>query len=726
MADTRGIISALPPTHLVGDTTIVCLRLSPTFIAKSYYPKTIIDDVAWVDVGSRRWRTETPDPKDPTKMVIEYGKTLFLRGTMWHLDQLLRKLELSIGQLSGSWISDIRKIEQIDLLSADEIEVGFPEGWNRGKVDVLLHPYDELSEKAVAVVTSRLEEAGVSPDGIKVRQSKSGLIYINSDVEYPVLESLHLVNPIRAVTPSQTIHLPEVRYSGEQPGPKPPDNHFSPTYFIGMFDGGVDVNNPYILGFATESDQVATDRETRYVEHGTSVAGALLYGPLNNEPPDQELRVPPVGVHSFRVLPCTDDVDLHDVVDAIEGIVPSRDDIEVYNISVGPSGSIEDDFVSRFTEITDALAYEHRKLFVVAVGNDGDLPGGLARIQAPADGVNHVAVGAVVPEVSGSSLSRAHYSCIGPGREGAKVKPDIVAFGGSNAWPFYLVGDKGGTVRLSRGGTSFSTPIVTRTLGAYLSRARDATPLLAKASLIHLAKPLGHCPNFEIGWGLCPPDVDDMMRCAESEITVVCAGTLPPSTKLKIPIPMPDVSGSNRLVMLKWTAAIQAPPAPLHPDDYTAHTVETYLYPHSNKYRFTLRDSKTPGYPVLSTKVLDVFKHALLAKELQQQGYKKSTMPVTRSVNPFAKEAERRLNLKWDTIVRRQENLRGSSLHQPFFVLHALGRGGEVSDVPVHYALVVSLRAPWYDGDFYMETVKAWPKLQPLQIRSEAEVMIRV
>ncbi|WP_338125545.1 hypothetical protein [Pseudomonas proteolytica] len=69
----------------------------------------------------------------------------------------------------------------------------------------------------------------------------------------------------------------------------------------------------------------------------------------------------------------------------------------------------------------------------VAVGNDGDITGA-DRIQPPGDMVNALAVGSA--DTSGKKWKRASYSCIGPGRSPGYVKPDGVAFGGSDTETF--------------------------------------------------------------------------------------------------------------------------------------------------------------------------------------------------------------------------------------------------------------------------------------------------
>src|SRR5437870_10972742 len=156
----------------------------------------------------------------------------------------------------------------------------------------------------------------------------------------------------------------------------------------------------------------------------------MLYGPLNDRDAKTPLSAPAVSVVSIRALPTSNpaDIDLYESIDVIEAAVPARKDIKVFNVSFGPRGPILDDMISRFTFALDLLAVGHKVAFCVAVGNDGDAGSGLNRIQAPADLVNGLGVGAYTEGKNGKV--HAPYSCQGPGRECAKLKPDVVAFGG--------------------------------------------------------------------------------------------------------------------------------------------------------------------------------------------------------------------------------------------------------------------------------------------------------
>ncbi len=158
---------------------------------------------------------------------------------------------------------------------------------------------------------------------------------------------------------------------------------------------------------------------------------------------------------------------------------------------MGPAGAIVDDSISRFTYVLDKLTYdvdsdETNPLFSIAVGNDGDFVYPLNRIQAPSDMVNGLAVGSYTYDTTAKKI-RAPYSCIGEGREGGKIKPDILDFGGSFDHPFIVASND--TNQISGvAGTSFASPLAVHKIGSLMAQSQNISPHLGRALLIHTAE----------------------------------------------------------------------------------------------------------------------------------------------------------------------------------------------------------------------------------------------
>jgi hypothetical protein len=454
-----------------------------------------------------------------------------------------------------------------------------------------------------------------------------------------------------------------------------------------------------------------------FISHGTAVAGAILYGSLHHHDHAKPLPEPPVSVVSIRVFPPTKsgDLELYECIDVIENAVPSRPDISVHNISFGPCGPILDDSISRFTYALDQLAIAHRVLFFVAVGNDGEEPK-LHRIQAPSDLVHGVGVGAYT--VQKNQRLRAPYSCKGPGREGAKIKPDLMAFGGCDVEHFHLLSLNAGMKVLDKG-TSYASPLGSR-LGALTNGLFDrGTPLLTRALITHCAAHPDGKADHEIGHGFIPDSVDDVLNCSSTDVTIAYQGEVLPTNYYRLQIPLPTGLNIPGNIKITWTVAAMCPVEFAHPGDYTACCIDDTFYPHSEIYTFTpvKMGAGTPKHFHIQDE-----KAAISALG---GGWKRSEFPATRSGNKYPTEHEKRdQEYKWDTIVRRSVSARVASLHQPFLVLHAIGRHSQVNRFP--YAAVVTISAPKFTADLHNEIVRKYPVLQPIRIKSQAEIRIRV
>ena len=240
---------------------------------------------------------------------------------------------------------------------------------------------------------------------------------------------------------------------------------------------------------------------------------------------------------SIRTLPLSNpsDLDLYEAIDIIEAAVPARTDIKVFNISFGPKGQILDDTISRFTHALDLLAVTHKITFCVAVGNDGDIPEN--RIQSPSDAVHSLGIGAYT--VRGGKQLRAPYSCKGPGREGAKIKPDVVAFGGCTISPIHLISTISGKKALAHG-TSFASPIAGSLCALAHGLYDRATALLTRCLITHTATHPSGDPDHDFGHGCIAANVDDVLRAPNNAVTVAYQGQLSPKSFYKLVIPLPE------------------------------------------------------------------------------------------------------------------------------------------------------------------------------------------
>ena len=509
-------------------------------------------------------------------------------------------------------------------------------------------------------------------------------------------------------------------------GPNIPKFTKKPKTIVGVLDGGLDDNNPYTKNYSESEFSVSGSPVSELIEHGTQVTGAVLYGPLNNYSTGDTLPEPLVSVKTFGVLSSnSNDPELYDAIDAIEKIIPANKDIKVYNLSLGPRGPILDDSLSRFTYSCDLLSINHEVLFCVAVGNDGNLKG-FERIQSPSDAVNCLAVGAYTNR-KGNSV-RAPYSSIGPGREGSKMKPDIMAFGGCDQHPIHLVSQKLNNKVWSQG-TSFSSPIAASIAGRLIGESKNTIDTLtAKALMIHSARNSSqngsHC--LEMGHGIVPDEMENIISCDEKSYTLIYRGEIEPTKYAEFIIPWDD-SITKGKANFKWTVAVLTDVDQLSTDDYTTSSVEIAFYPNRNKYVFKNNTGFDLDGNSKKSEIVDISKDPERMEYLLKNGWDQSSFPQTDSAkSQFKTELELKEDLKWDSLDAREVTKFSKSIEEPVFHIHALGRGNRKGVKKVKFALILTVTTPKAEVDLYANILNKYSALIPLQIDIEAQSEIVV
>lgn len=674
-------VADLPHSKRRKDETVLCLRLHPDMMAKSYDPKALFAYIRELEnVGSRNYKIATERVAKTTRIkkhlekhILEVtGRLVFVRSSDAGFRRLLHALDASERNLPTAFRDDIQKIEKFDLLDPLEQLLGFGSDWNEGRVEIVLHPSSCSEEEQTHFLKNLFDGAKVVQKKSRIATYPDGPTFISCRMSKAARDAMTGANPLRTIHPLIFGGFEDLRGAATFPAPPPTNTGTRSTIKVGMFDGGIDPNHPHLKGHAEQDEglSIANPSQPEYLAHGTAVAGAILHGPLNSLDSKIPLPPPPVSVVSFRALPTSNplDIDLYESIDVIEAAVPARPDIKFFNVSFGPRGSILDDTISRFTFALDSLATTHKSTFCVAVGNDGEAGSGLDRIQAPSDLVNGLGVGAFTNR--GGQNVHAPYSCRGPGRECGKMKPDLVAFGGCDQQPIHLLSTTAGRKLLSHG-TSFASPIVTSLGGQAAASFDRGTALLARALLIHTARHPKNEPDYLLGHGLVQPSLDEMLRCKDNEVTIIFQGGILPKKMVRLPIMIPSGLTLQGNVAITWTIAALPSVSPNHPSDYTSCCIDDTFYPNSLVFNFTKSDKIAKENP----KKLHLNNDAAEISDLQSSGWKQSKFPATESGNRYPTEQESRaLDYKWETIVRHHVSKRPASLHDPFLVLHAIPR----------------------------------------------------
>lgn len=698
---------------------VVCIRLEPKYEAKSYVPSSLVADSGMKLIGGRKY---TVDGDTQTK-----GKMYFVRTTTDELQDLKTKFVSGKKDHIQKWKNQVCTIRSIDLLQQEEKILGFPNEWENGTVEVVIHPLGSNTEQAINgfFKTTKLDK-----DTAAIRSYEDGLTFVCIHMNRESVKLAQKYNPLRSIKP-MTNNWEEQLRAGAMvaPAPQLPETIFKSNIKIGVFDGGVKTGTRLLDPYVTNYDMVDDAAMENAQDHAAGVCGALLYGTnLRGKTDADRVENPVVSVESFRVFPTRKtgdaeaDLQMYTTIDIIEKVVSEHRDIKLFNLSLGPKGAIIDDEINRFTYVCDKLTYdvdenETNPLFCIAAGNDGNLETPMNRVQSPSDMVNGLAVGAYTISMLGDKY-RADYSCIGPGREGAKIKPDILEFGGSVDMPFITL--KTGNEITGTLGTSLATPVVAGKIGRLMAASDNIVPHLGRALLIHNADSEGLEGNNENGFGFCIPDVEDVLNCTDKKVTILYEGEITSSATVRLPIFMPGIDKISGKANIRWTICTVVNPNLNDPDAYTNNCIEDTFYPNEMKFTYRKKGGGTKQVNLLDPKGI------ALVKQLISEGYEKSDLPVSKSAKRNFAEADlRNSDFKWDTIIRKEQTMRCSSLLNPFISLHAIGRD-EFEHEKIRYFVVITVDVPKFKGSLYDNIIQTYNNLTPIQIQNVNRVMTQI
>lgn len=687
---------------------IICFRLEPKFEAKSYVPYSIISASEEMRiVGGRQYSID----EETT------AKLYFVKTTSKALSRLYDVVQSGSKDHVESWQQQVRSLHSVDLLTQNEKILGFEEEWAEGTVEVVLHPIGDNYQNSIDAFFANV---GIDKKSARIRTYDDGLTFICLNCSKDQIKDVSRLNVLRTIHPLGKVEIMPIRNNRSISHlPNVENTGMKSTIKVGVFDGGANETHPLLKNYVTNIDATSSKAITECVDHGTAVCGIVLHGQIT---PNSTLPTPCVTVDSYRVLPPLNmnDIELYEVIDSIENIVPSATDTHLYNISLGPHGAILDDCISRFTYALDKLTYDMETdginpLFCIAAGNDGDLIYPCNRIQSPSDMVNGLSVGAYTFSNDGSKI-RADYSCVGEGREGAKIKPDVLEFGGSQLHPFIVAANNKDGIGTGSG-TSFSSPLVANKIGRLMANSQNITPHMGRALIIHSSE---YSPNDTIvnqGFGFCSQNIESILTCEDNDVTILYVGKLHEANTAKLPIFSPHINDVPGMVEIKWTIATIVDPYINDTDAYTNNCIEDTFYPHDATFNFT------KGKKIKKLNLSNPT-DASQVKALLDDGYKRSALPASKSSKRFADESElRSIDLKWDTVIRKSQRMRGSSLLNPFLTLHAMSRN-DFNDSFIKYFVAISIKAPKYKGSLYDAILQANKNLTPITIRNINHIMI--
>ena len=273
--------------------------------------------------------------------------------------------------------------------------------------------------------------------------------------------------------------------------------------------------------------------------HGTEVTSIIVDGPRGNPDIDD-------GCGRFRVrhfgVAIDGPMSSFTVLKLIRQIVSANRDIKVWNLSLGSSMEIKDNFISPEAAELDRIQSEYDVLFVVAgtnrPANETKIP---MKIGSPADSLNALVVNSVDFRKNSASYTR-----VGPVLSFFN-KPDISYYGGDG--PNYydkIVACKDDLGAVYVSGTSFAAPWITRKL-AYLVYNMGLTREVAKALIIDAAAGWDRKddPSHTIGYGVVPIHISDIIHSKDDEIRFILSGTTEAFETYNYNLPIPVVKNAH-------------------------------------------------------------------------------------------------------------------------------------------------------------------------------------
>lgn len=669
IAEVSKGLDSLPSACCPDDETVAALKLHPAYLAKSYFPTGLLREVGLEAIGSRavmvkpEKTTSKKKEKDGTPTVAPSAE-IYISGKRQAFRYWAQSIKSWTQNSNGA--DELIRVEDVRLIEPEERLKPMRSDSDRPLLEVVLHASPE-TDFIVESFAQYMTELGADVD-IARRIYVNGLCFLPVRAPVKSHRDLAKFSFLRVAREMPRLRGPAAGSATKGPASQaqlPKGKAIDPSLSVAVFDGGIPKDHPLTAWVNRKKAPGIADAVSEFQQHGLSVTSALLFGPIED---GVAIGRPYANVDHYRVLDVSSKHDPQEqYFDVVERIIDrlQQKKYEFVNLSIGPDLPIEDDDVHVWTARLDQLFSDGQTLVCVAAGNAGerDWDSGNARIQAPADAVNVLSVGAC--DSLTSAWKRASYSSVGPGRNPGRVKPDVVSYGGTEKEPFWVVAE--GTAGAISGiyGTSFAAPSTLRSgLGIRATLGAAIQPLAVRALLIHHAEDSTH-EMREIGWGRIPTDINDLITCEPGSASIVYQGRLEPGKYVRAPIPLPEdtILGT---VTIKATFCFASETDPKDPLNYTRAGLEVVLRPHADKRN----DPKQ--------------QHA-------------DSKPFFGKSGAYQTEEELRRDAhKWETSIKAEKNFRGGSLKDAVFDIHYNAReGGAITlnakEIP--YALVVTVTA---------------------------------
>jgi len=689
--------NALPGDACPNDRVVIEVVIHPRYLSKSDQPTALLLTFGGRTIG--RKAVEVSPEAWGTKTSPEVASTdkLFVSVDRLRLQAFSRELP--------TWTEDhtagdeLTQVESLSPAFADQKLMDRPP---RGTylAEVVLH---NAGDRHVVEAFARYAQAHGAEVLVDRQRANGWLTFVPvrlTDALTPIIAQFAFVRAIRTMPRLRSVVNSPMRSFNVSV--KLPDADAASPEKAVIFDGGLPADAVSSLSrWVTHIEPPGigpADPEMQI--HGLGVTSSFLFGPLKK---GVVIHRPACAVDHVRVI---DDQTGHDLeyYDVLERITDHLDrSPSVYRfgcLSLGPRRAITDDEVTAWTAELDSRLAHGETLMAVAVGNDGDMDGalGLNRIQPPSDGVNVFSVGAC--DSQGKAWNRAPYSCVGPGRSPGVFKPEVLAFGGTDAKPFQILGPFSTCLGVT--GTSFAAPLALRSCASVASLVETPlSPLTLRALAVHRAESKRGRSHANVGWGRLLEGARDQVTCDDCEAVVVYQGDLPLGQHLRAKLALPKNTKLQGKVDITATLAIAPEVDPEHASTYTRGGLGVTFRPDAEHFELNEK-----GELKTEPETLDFFNTARLKGRVPEYVLRKDAH-------------------KWETVLRAKRRIDASELNQPFFDIfyNRRVRGGiQREDMPLRYALIVTVRCEEVPTLYDLVVQDYLSVLSPLQVATDVNL----
>lgn len=356
--------------------------------------------------------------------------------------------------------------------------------------------------------------------------------------------------------------------------------------------------------------------------HGTSVAGAALYGDVEKCRADDDFS-PKVWIYSAKVMYGgggggavfhKESLIEHQLKDAVEHASANYRNCRIVNISLGDTERVMRDGERQFriASLIDELSAVHPGLlFVIAAGNldEDDArggghpdrhadPPGRFRVADPATSAHGITVGSIdAAAQKDAAVWPSRFTRVGPGLRGM-VKPELVESGGNDGRGGLLVLNpqwhSDGRQFARDEGTSLSAPAVSHMMAmlarAYPGASRNLLTALALSSAVAPARMPGRLGKLgEKGdsasarkilnvYGYGRPSLEHALYSDSGRVALAYDGAIGPKRVDFFPLALPDGFYQKKGARSIEVSLAYDPPTNANRRDYMGVTMDYRMY----------------------------------------------------------------------------------------------------------------------------------------------------